>query len=250
MRRSMLSWSRWASFFCREPIPFQSVGTGASSLLRGYSLEGCRSRARAGAESSLGSPAARRTLERVPAERAETVRQITRLRNAIAHSASTHEAMTAIIELIDLLRSLGFSWREEIPEEMLLFALNRASASLAEEATRQDLAEAAVHTDRLARDARAAAAKVQRPSQQAGRPSPQPDREVRRASHKERPLNEVKFLTVAGVASLMEVSKMTVYGLVHSGDLPAIRVGRSFRVPEQAVRDYLSEKEANRHTAG
>jgi excisionase family DNA binding protein len=37
------------------------------------------------------------------------------------------------------------------------------------------------------------------------------------------------------------VSKMTVYRLVHSGHLPAIRVGRSFRVPEQAVHDYLRE---------
>ena len=57
----------------------------------------------------------------------------------------------------------------------------------------------------------------------------------------ERPLNEVQFLTVAEVASVMRVSKMTVYRLVHSGHLPAIRVGRSFRVPEQAVHEYLRE---------
>ncbi|MCD0452249.1 helix-turn-helix domain-containing protein [Actinocorallia sp. API 0066] len=57
----------------------------------------------------------------------------------------------------------------------------------------------------------------------------------------ERPLSEVRFLTVAEVASVMRVSKMTVYRLVHSGELPAIRVGRSFRVPEQAVHDYLQE---------
>ena len=55
----------------------------------------------------------------------------------------------------------------------------------------------------------------------------------------ERPLAEVRFLTVAEVAAIMRVSKMTVYRLVHAGDLPAIRVGRSFRVPEQAVHDYL-----------
>jgi excisionase family DNA binding protein len=55
----------------------------------------------------------------------------------------------------------------------------------------------------------------------------------------ERPLAEVRFLTVAEVAAIMRVSKMTVYRLVHGGDLPAIRVGRSFRVPEQAVHDYL-----------
>jgi excisionase family DNA binding protein len=55
----------------------------------------------------------------------------------------------------------------------------------------------------------------------------------------ERPLSEVRFLTVAEVAEAMRVSKMTVYRLVHSGDLPALRVGRSFRVPEQAMHDYL-----------
>ena len=54
-------------------------------------------------------------------------------------------------------------------------------------------------------------------------------------------LSDVKFLTVAEVAALMRVSKMTVYRMVHSGELPAIRVGRSFRVPEQAVHDYLRD---------
>jgi excisionase family DNA binding protein len=57
----------------------------------------------------------------------------------------------------------------------------------------------------------------------------------------ERPLGDVKFLTVAEVATAMRVSKMTVYRLVHSGELPAVRVGRSFRVPEQAVHDYLDK---------
>jgi excisionase family DNA binding protein len=50
----------------------------------------------------------------------------------------------------------------------------------------------------------------------------------------------VAFLTVTEVAAIMRVSKMTVYRLVHSGELVAVRVGRSFRVPEPAVRDYLA----------
>lgn len=58
---------------------------------------------------------------------------------------------------------------------------------------------------------------------------------------KDRPLAEVTFLTVAEVASVMRVSKMTVYRLVHAGTLPAVRVGRSFRVPEKAVHDYLDQ---------
>ena len=65
-----------------------------------------------------------------------------------------------------------------------------------------------------------------------------PAREVKGAvgMPEDRPLSEVRFLTVAEVASMMRVSKMTVYRLVHNGDLPAVRVGRSFRVPDaQAV---------------
>ena len=52
-------------------------------------------------------------------------------------------------------------------------------------------------------------------------------------------LSEVRFLTVAEVAALMRVSKMTVYRMVHAAELPAVRVGRSFRVPAKAVHDYL-----------
>lgn len=52
-------------------------------------------------------------------------------------------------------------------------------------------------------------------------------------------MSEVKFLTVAEVAEMMRVSKMTVYRLVHNGDLPAVRVGRSFRVSEKDVDEYL-----------
>ena len=48
-----------------------------------------------------------------------------------------------------------------------------------------------------------------------------------------------RFLTVQEVADIMRVSTMTVYRIIKSGELPAVRVGRSFRVPEQAVHDYL-----------
>jgi excisionase family DNA binding protein len=54
------------------------------------------------------------------------------------------------------------------------------------------------------------------------------------------PRAAVSFLTVAEVAAIMRVSKMTVYRLVHGGELAAVRVGRSFRVPEPAVRSYLA----------
>jgi excisionase family DNA binding protein len=55
----------------------------------------------------------------------------------------------------------------------------------------------------------------------------------------DRNFSNARFMTVAEVADVMRVSKMTVYRLVHSGELPAVRFGRSYRVPETAVEDYL-----------
>jgi excisionase family DNA binding protein len=54
-------------------------------------------------------------------------------------------------------------------------------------------------------------------------------------------LNDVRFLTIAEVATIMRISKMTVYRLVHAGELEAIRIGRSFRVPDTAVNQYLRD---------
>lgn len=54
-----------------------------------------------------------------------------------------------------------------------------------------------------------------------------------------RDLSDVRFLTVAEVAEMMRVSNMTVYRMVHSGDLPAVRFGRSFRIPESAVASAI-----------
>jgi excisionase family DNA binding protein len=48
------------------------------------------------------------------------------------------------------------------------------------------------------------------------------------------------LLTVAEVAALWRVSKMTIYRMVHSGQLAAIRVGRSFHIPRAAVEAFKS----------
>ncbi|AUI49863.1 helix-turn-helix domain-containing protein [Arthrobacter crystallopoietes] len=55
----------------------------------------------------------------------------------------------------------------------------------------------------------------------------------------EKNFSNVRFLTVSEVAEVMRVSKMTVYRLIHSGEMPAVRFGRSYRVPESAVEQYL-----------
>ena len=48
------------------------------------------------------------------------------------------------------------------------------------------------------------------------------------------------MLTVAEVADIMRVSNMTVYRLIKSGQLAAIRVGKNFRIRESEVDRYLS----------
>ena len=53
-------------------------------------------------------------------------------------------------------------------------------------------------------------------------------------------LSKARFLTVQEVADLMRVSSMTVYRLIKAGELPAVRVGRSFRVAEPDVDTYLA----------
>ena len=55
-------------------------------------------------------------------------------------------------------------------------------------------------------------------------------------------LSKSRFLTVQEVADLMRVSSMTVYRLIKAGDLPAVRVGRSFRVRDVDVDTYLSSR--------
>ena len=57
----------------------------------------------------------------------------------------------------------------------------------------------------------------------------------------DRPLVE-SFLTVSEVARHLRVSNMTVYRLVNSGQLPAVRVGRGYRIREDDVRKYLQQR--------
>jgi excisionase family DNA binding protein len=53
---------------------------------------------------------------------------------------------------------------------------------------------------------------------------------------------KARFLTVQEVAQLLRVSSMTVYRLIKAGDLPAVRVGRAFRVRDVDVDAYLESR--------
>lgn len=50
------------------------------------------------------------------------------------------------------------------------------------------------------------------------------------------------FMTVNEVASLLRVSNMTVYRLINAGEMPAARIGKSYRIRRTDVDKYLSER--------
>jgi excisionase family DNA binding protein len=47
-------------------------------------------------------------------------------------------------------------------------------------------------------------------------------------------------LTVAEVAALIRVDPATIRRWIISGDLPAMRVGRGYRISEAALEEYLA----------
>ncbi len=49
-----------------------------------------------------------------------------------------------------------------------------------------------------------------------------------------------QLLTAAEVAAQLRVSTMTIYRLIRAGELPAVRVGRNYRVRQEDLAAYLS----------
>lgn len=54
------------------------------------------------------------------------------------------------------------------------------------------------------------------------------------------------WVSAQEVASELGVSKMTVYRLIWAGELPAIQVGRSYRIRERVLAEKVQEWEAGR----
>ena len=50
------------------------------------------------------------------------------------------------------------------------------------------------------------------------------------------------LLTVAEVADTMRVSNMTIYRLIKSGELPALRVGKNYRIRQSDVQRFLEDR--------
>ena len=51
-----------------------------------------------------------------------------------------------------------------------------------------------------------------------------------------------RFMTVSEVADLMRVSSMTVYRLIKAGEIRAARVGKSYRIREDDVDQFLASR--------
>jgi len=54
-------------------------------------------------------------------------------------------------------------------------------------------------------------------------------------------VEDPEFMTVAEVAVLFRVAKMTVYRYIHAGQLRAWRIGRSYRIRTADVRELLDQ---------
>ena len=54
--------------------------------------------------------------------------------------------------------------------------------------------------------------------------------------------SHTRFMTVSEVAAVLRVSNMTVYRLINAGELPAVRIGRSFRLRAEDLDRYLAER--------
>jgi excisionase family DNA binding protein len=53
------------------------------------------------------------------------------------------------------------------------------------------------------------------------------------------------LLTVSEVAAAMRVSNMTVYRLIKLGQLPAVRVGKSYRIRQSELDAFLESRSVN-----
>jgi excisionase family DNA binding protein len=60
------------------------------------------------------------------------------------------------------------------------------------------------------------------------------------------PIDDGQLWTVAEVAEHMRVSNMTVYRLIKAGQLPAIRVGKNYRIRDADLGQYLDASRTSR----
>ena len=55
---------------------------------------------------------------------------------------------------------------------------------------------------------------------------------------------ELKFLTLAEAASILQVSKRTILRMIQKKDVPALKVGGQWRLRESQLKRWAEEKES------
>lgn len=58
-----------------------------------------------------------------------------------------------------------------------------------------------------------------------------------------------QYLSVTDVAKHINISKMTIYRLIESGEIPALRVGRSVRILQTDLEEYVIRNTSNMEEA-
>ncbi|HZB08744.1 MAG TPA: helix-turn-helix domain-containing protein [Rubrobacter sp.] len=57
-----------------------------------------------------------------------------------------------------------------------------------------------------------------------------------------RPDNEQEFISLNELQEILAIGRTKAYDLVTSGDLPAVRIGRSIRISKQDLTDWLERQ--------
>ena len=63
-------------------------------------------------------------------------------------------------------------------------------------------------------------------------------------------LDNIRLLTLNEAAELLQVSTRTLQRMIHSGEMPALKVGGQWRVREAQLRQWVEKREGSARAMG
>ena len=63
-------------------------------------------------------------------------------------------------------------------------------------------------------------------------------------------LDSIRLLTLNEAAELLQVSTRTLQRMIHSGEMPALKVGGQWRVRETQLRQWVEKREGSARAMG
>ena len=63
-------------------------------------------------------------------------------------------------------------------------------------------------------------------------------------------LDNIRLLTLNEAAELLQVSTRTLQRMIHSGEMPALKVGGQWRVRETQLRQWVEKREGSARAMG